>query len=156
MRRRNSVQKHFVISNAILDVLFRYWQCHLVKCQWLLEKFLRPLDVRKIWSVLNLMLLLQTEGPCLNQSVGATSSSCSRDTSTYQWMFRLFLPSPSFVAHSDLFDLSYLSYVVRPQSRFPTRPTASKPYIARSDCAYVIEQGCSMALVLTVLPAFSQ
>jgi hypothetical protein len=31
-------------------------------------------------------------------------------------------------------------YVARPQSKFPTRPTASKPYIARSDCAYVIEQ----------------
>jgi hypothetical protein len=28
----------------------------------------------------------------------------------------------------------------RPQSKFPTRPAASKPYIARSDCAYVIEQ----------------
>jgi hypothetical protein len=38
---------------------------------------------------------------------------------------------------------------------FPTRPTASKPYIARSDCAYVIEQCCSMAHALTVLPAFS-
>jgi hypothetical protein len=31
-------------------------------------------------------------------------------------------------------------YEARPQSKFPTRPTASKPYIARSDCAYVIEQ----------------
>jgi hypothetical protein len=31
-------------------------------------------------------------------------------------------------------------YVARPQSKVPTRPTASKPYIARSDCAYVIEQ----------------
>jgi hypothetical protein len=31
-------------------------------------------------------------------------------------------------------------YQARPQSKFPTRPTASKPYIARSDCAYVIEQ----------------
>jgi hypothetical protein len=47
-------------------------------------------------------------------------------------------------------------YVARPQSKFPTRPTASKPYIARSDCAYVIEQCCSMAHALTVLPAFSQ
>jgi hypothetical protein len=33
-----------------------------------------------------------------------------------------------------------LQYVARPQSKFPTRPTASKRYIARSDCAYVIEQ----------------
>jgi hypothetical protein len=33
-----------------------------------------------------------------------------------------------------------LNYVARPQSKFPTRPTASKPYIARSDCAYAIEQ----------------
>jgi hypothetical protein len=47
-------------------------------------------------------------------------------------------------------------YETRPQSKFPTRPTASKPYIARSDYAYVIEQWCSMAHVLTVLPAFSQ
>jgi hypothetical protein len=47
-------------------------------------------------------------------------------------------------------------YVARPQSKFPTRPTDSKPYIARSDCAYVIEQCCSMAHALTVLPAFSQ
>jgi hypothetical protein len=31
-------------------------------------------------------------------------------------------------------------YEARPQSKFPTRPTASKPYIARSDCAYLIEQ----------------
>jgi hypothetical protein len=31
-------------------------------------------------------------------------------------------------------------YEARPQSRFPARPTASKPYIARSDCAYVREQ----------------
>jgi hypothetical protein len=46
--------------------------------------------------------------------------------------------------------------VARPQSKFPTRPTASKSYIARSDCAYVIEQRCSMAHALTVLPAFSQ
>jgi hypothetical protein len=54
--------------------------------------------------------------------------------------------------------LSYpvLNYVVRPQSTFPTRPTASKPYIARSDCAYMTEQCCSMAYALTVLPAFSQ
>jgi hypothetical protein len=54
---------------------------------------------------------------------------------------------------------SYISqsmYVARPQSTFPTRPTASKPYIARSNCAYVIEQCCSMAHALTVLPAFSQ
>jgi hypothetical protein len=49
-----------------------------------------------------------------------------------------------------------LYYVERPQSKFPTRPTASKLYIARSDCAYVIEQCCSMAHALTVLPAFSQ
>jgi hypothetical protein len=47
-------------------------------------------------------------------------------------------------------------YVARPQSKFPTRPTASRPYIAPSDCAYVIEQCCSMAHALTVLPAFSQ
>jgi hypothetical protein len=47
-------------------------------------------------------------------------------------------------------------YVARPQSKFPTRPTGSKPYIARSDCAYVIEQCCSMAHALTILPAFSQ
>jgi hypothetical protein len=40
-----------------------------------------------------------------------------------------------------------LVYVARPQSKVPTRPTASKPYIARS---------CSMAHALTVLPAFSQ
>jgi hypothetical protein len=31
-------------------------------------------------------------------------------------------------------------YEARPQSKFPTRPAARKPYIARSDCAYVIEQ----------------
>jgi hypothetical protein len=49
-----------------------------------------------------------------------------------------------------------LMYVARPQSKFPTRPTASKPYIARSDCAYAIEQCCSMEHALTVLPAFSQ
>jgi hypothetical protein len=47
-------------------------------------------------------------------------------------------------------------YVARPQSKFPTRPTASKPYIARSDCAYVTEQGCGMTHALTVLPAISQ
>jgi hypothetical protein len=47
-------------------------------------------------------------------------------------------------------------YVARPQSKVPTRPTASKPYSARSDCACVIEQCCSMANALTVLPAFSQ
>jgi hypothetical protein len=47
-------------------------------------------------------------------------------------------------------------YEARPQSTFPTRPTASKPYIARSDCSYVIEKLCSMAHALTVLPAFSQ
>jgi hypothetical protein len=57
----------------------------------------------------------------------------------------------------DLVDISHsLMYVARPQSKFPTRPTASKPDIARSDCAYVIEQCCSMAHALTVLPAFSQ
>jgi hypothetical protein len=33
-----------------------------------------------------------------------------------------------------------ISYEARPQRKFPTRPNASKPYIARSDCAYVIEQ----------------
>jgi hypothetical protein len=49
-----------------------------------------------------------------------------------------------------------LKCVARPQSKFPTRPTASKPYIARSDCAYVIEQSCGIAHALTVLPAFSQ
>jgi hypothetical protein len=48
------------------------------------------------------------------------------------------------------------TYVARPQSKFPSRPTASKPYIARSDCVYVIEQCCSMAHALTVLPSFSQ
>jgi hypothetical protein len=42
-------------------------------------------------------------------------------------------------------------YEAHPQSKFPTRPTASKPYIARSDCAYVIEQWCSMSHSLTVL-----
>jgi hypothetical protein len=47
-------------------------------------------------------------------------------------------------------------YVACPQSKFPARPTASKPFTARSDCAYVIEQCCSMAHALTVLPAFSQ
>jgi hypothetical protein len=31
-------------------------------------------------------------------------------------------------------------HVARPQSKFPTRPTASKPYIARNHCTYVIEQ----------------
>jgi hypothetical protein len=44
---------------------------------------------------------------------------------------------------------------VRPQSKVPTRPTANKPYIARSDCAYLIEQWCIMAHALTVLHAFS-
>jgi hypothetical protein len=48
------------------------------------------------------------------------------------------------------------TYLAQPQSKFPTRPTVSKPYIARSDCAYVIEQCCSMAHALTVLPVFSQ
>jgi hypothetical protein len=43
-----------------------------------------------------------------------------------------------------------------PQSKFPTRPTGSKPYITRSDCVYVIEQWRSMAPALTALPAFSQ
>jgi hypothetical protein len=52
--------------------------------------------------------------------------------------------------------LLFLIYVAHPQNKFPIRPTASKPYIARSDCAYVIEQCCSMAHALTVLPAFSQ
>jgi hypothetical protein len=33
-----------------------------------------------------------------------------------------------------------VKYEARPQSNFPTRLTASKPYIARSDCAYVTEQ----------------
>jgi hypothetical protein len=33
-----------------------------------------------------------------------------------------------------------LKYEGRPQSKFPTRPTGSKPYITRSDCVYVIEQ----------------
>jgi hypothetical protein len=49
-----------------------------------------------------------------------------------------------------------VTYTARPQSKFPTRPTASRPYIARSDSTYVIEQCCSMAHALTVLPAFSQ
>jgi hypothetical protein len=31
-------------------------------------------------------------------------------------------------------------YEARPQSKFPTRLTASKPYIVRNDCAYVMEQ----------------
>jgi hypothetical protein len=31
-------------------------------------------------------------------------------------------------------------YEARPQSKFPTRPTASKPPIVRRDCSYVIEQ----------------
>jgi hypothetical protein len=52
--------------------------------------------------------------------------------------------------------LRFNYYVARPQSKFPTRPTASKPYIARSDCAYLIEKCCSMAHALTVLLAFSQ
>jgi hypothetical protein len=47
-------------------------------------------------------------------------------------------------------------YVAHPQSKFPTLPTASKPYIAQSYCTYVIEQRCSMVHALTVLPAFSQ
>jgi hypothetical protein len=34
----------------------------------------------------------------------------------------------------------FIIYEARPQSKFLTRPTASKPYIAGSDCAYVIEQ----------------
>jgi hypothetical protein len=32
------------------------------------------------------------------------------------------------------------TYEGRPQSKFPTRPTGSKPYITRSDCVYMIEQ----------------
>jgi hypothetical protein len=32
------------------------------------------------------------------------------------------------------------AYVARTQSKFPTRPTSSKPYIARSDYTYVIGQ----------------
>jgi hypothetical protein len=64
---------------------------------------------------------------------------------------------PSYTFQASAFNNSGTSvYVARPQSRFPTRPTASKPYIARSDCAYVIEQWCSMAHALTVLPVFSQ
>jgi hypothetical protein len=51
---------------------------------------------------------------------------------------------------------SIYMYVARPQSKFPTRPTASKPDIERSDCAHVIEQGCSMANALTAFPAFPQ
>jgi hypothetical protein len=43
-----------------------------------------------------------------------------------------------------------------PQSKFPARPTGSKPYITRSDCMYVIEQWRSMAPALTALLAFSQ
>jgi hypothetical protein len=54
------------------------------------------------------------------------------------------------------FTVRIVLYVARPQSKFPTRPTPSKPYIARSDCAYMIEQCCSMAHALTLLPAFSQ
>jgi hypothetical protein len=47
-------------------------------------------------------------------------------------------------------------YVARPQSKFPTRPTASKPYIARSDCVYMIEQWRSMVYALMEFPAFPQ
>jgi hypothetical protein len=46
------------------------------------------------------------------------------------------------VGHSATLSKSRLlsMYEACPQSKFSTRPTASKPYIARSDCAYVIEQ----------------
>jgi hypothetical protein len=47
-------------------------------------------------------------------------------------------------------------YVAHPQSKFPTRPTASKPYIAQSDCVYMIEQWRSVAHALTEFPAFPQ
>jgi hypothetical protein len=40
----------------------------------------------------------------------------------------------TYLNHKERFVLA------RSQSKFPTRPTASKPYIERSDCAYVIEQ----------------
>jgi hypothetical protein len=43
-------------------------------------------------------------------------------------------------SHVKLVSHKSLVYEAGPQSKFPTHPTASKPYIARSDCAYVIEQ----------------
>jgi hypothetical protein len=46
----------------------------------------------------------------------------------------------SGVEHLISFITVSVKYVARPQSKCPTRPTVSKPYIARSDCAYVIEQ----------------
>jgi hypothetical protein len=49
-----------------------------------------------------------------------------------------------------------LKYVAHPQSKFTTRPTASKPYIAWSDYAYVMEQWRSMVHALTEFPAFPQ
>ena len=33
----------------------------------------------------------------------------------------------------------FLIYKGRPQSKYPTRPTASKPFIALSDCVYAID-----------------
>jgi hypothetical protein len=44
------------------------------------------------------------------------------------------------ISHTNLLFVAVGKYVARPQSKFPTRPTASRPYIARSDCTYVIEQ----------------
>jgi hypothetical protein len=51
---------------------------------------------------------------------------------------------------------TFLIYEACPQSKIPTHPTASKSYIARSDCSYMREQWCSMAHALMVHPSFSQ
>jgi hypothetical protein len=76
-------------------------------------------------------------------------------TQTYEFMMKTSGRYQS--THAITYIYPYVhTYVARAQSKFPTRPTASKPYIARSDCAYVIEQCCSMAHALMVLPAFSQ
>jgi uncharacterized membrane protein len=50
----------------------------------------------------------------------------------------------------------YIIYIVRSTSTKEVSHSASKPYIARSDCAYVIEQWRSMAHALTEFPPFPQ
>jgi hypothetical protein len=89
-----------------------------------------------------------------HRSTGRTCSVKSDKNRATELHYRK-KPTRSIV-HLSLPRHSMERYVTRPQCKFPTRPTASKPYIARSDCAYVIEQWCSMVHALTVLPAFSQ
>jgi hypothetical protein len=110
---------------------------------------------------IQLYMALDKEKPCIGSLRGLNLAQATPTTvqltAVSEWLRKLrndlvYKPALGNLCMWTL----YQSYVARPQSKFPIRPTASKPYIARSDCAYVKGQCCSMAHALTVLPAFSQ